>query len=339
MAIANPWSRLSARTRKVLRTIAISITAVLLIIAVASVGLVAWLISGVGRLDEVAEGPGAGAAGTADPIYLLMVRDTRLNQTAASADVGRTDSMALIRLKEGVSIDVVQLPRDLLVDIPSCPLPGGGATEPITTKLNAAYAYASVEDPIATPSAHGAACAKRTVEELVGFDIAGAAVLDIAAVGEIVDGLGGVELCATVAQASGFAGVQPGCQDIDGDTAVRFARTRVGVQDDSDISRLERQRALLTAVAAQLRRQSLPGDLPKLMGLVRGVGGELSADAGMVTLGNANRVVRTLKGGRYTVRRMPVESAGDGVNLVPGAGADGLWRAMRAGERLPNVED
>ncbi|MDO5731466.1 hypothetical protein [Corynebacterium sphenisci] len=58
MAIANPWRRLAPRTRIALRTIAISIAAVPLLIAVASVGLVAWLISGVGRLDEVAGGPG-----------------------------------------------------------------------------------------------------------------------------------------------------------------------------------------------------------------------------------------------------------------------------------------
>ncbi|MBV7295947.1 LCP family protein [Corynebacterium sp. TAE3-ERU12] len=314
-----------------LRLALIVIISVIILCGVASCGLVLWLAFDDGPANASGDSAGNGGDSHA-PVYLMMVRDTRHDQ---SSDVGRTDSMALVRVLDRKSIDIVQLPRDLLVDIPACKLPSGKTTEPEKTKLNAAYAYGASEEAVDIPSLFGLRCSKETIEKHTGVDIAGSVVMDLETIGEVVDGLGDVELCVTADQAAGFAGVQEGCQIISGDTAVAFSQTRVGVQDNSDLSRLERQRAVVQAIAKRLGSFSV-GDIPSLMKLVSDLGPRMVTDQRLFTGGNARRIVGTLKSGELNSQVMPVNPAGDGANLVPAPGADALWEALKTDKPLPN---
>lgn len=327
----------------VLKKILIGLFVVFLVISALSIGLIVWLVSGVGVYDRDAPRAqdDAGIVEPADPLYLLMVRDTRaggnaaaMNSQSMQGDVGRTDSMTLIRLREDEGVDMVSLPRDLLIDIPECRRSDGEMTEARRDKLNSAYALAAVADSPESASTAGMDCAVSTVEKFVGARIEGSAVIDVVAVRDIVDSLGGVELCLTESDAARFSGLSAGCSTINGSQALDYARARHGVGDGSDLERIKRQQNLLGAVGKRIGQMSLPGDIPEMLRVANSLGDHLTADSSMVGPTMASRVVKATRNGPVSTRTMPVEMAPDGVNVVMSPAATTLWKNLRQGNEL-----
>jgi LCP family protein required for cell wall assembly len=156
-------------------------------------------------------------------------------------------------------IDMLSVPRDLLVEIPGY----------YATKINAAYPFGEMDESI---PGGGPTLAAQTVELNFGIRIDYFAEVDIAGMERIVDTLGGIILDVPgivkdeqyPTENYGYTRVyfSPGLQLMDGRTAVRYSRTR---HDDGDFARQERQQQVLLAIRERALTTGLISKLPELI--------------------------------------------------------------------------
>ncbi len=169
---------------------------------------------------------------------LVMGSDSRVG-----ALISRTDTMMLLSVNTRLrTVSILSIPRDLYVEIP-----GYG-----WDKLNTALIHATNvndNDPVV-----GMAVAMQTIEQAIGVPIDHYMLVNLRAVEETIDSLGGVDVYVPytisdpnyINRETGEALFIPeGLNHFDGDTALRYARTRY---QDSDFARANRQQQLLLAI-------------------------------------------------------------------------------------------
>jgi polyisoprenyl-teichoic acid--peptidoglycan teichoic acid transferase len=143
-------------------------------------------------------------------------------------------------------LSAVSVPRDLLVDIP------GIGPE----KINGSYQHgvsADPENPIA-----GVSMVRDTIEQAFGIPIDDYVLVDFGGFEHIVDALGGIDVDVPYTildkeyptEDYGFETVrfEAGLQRMDGDTALKYVRTR---HADSDDARRERQIDVILSILAE----------------------------------------------------------------------------------------
>jgi LCP family protein required for cell wall assembly len=198
------------------------------------VPLVAWH-----RVDAVAWEPsGNRPSDQPGTTYLLVGSDSRAGLTKAQrkqfhtgGDVGsRTDTIMLLHTGSGPNL-LMSIPRDSLVDIP-----GHG-----NTKINAAYAYG------------GPKLLVQTIEQDTGIRVDDYIEIGMGGVAGIVDAVGGIQVCPRTTMDDKLAGlhINKGCQQVDGQTALAYARSR-HTSGIGDIDRVRRQREVVSAVGHQV---------------------------------------------------------------------------------------
>jgi LCP family protein required for cell wall assembly len=192
-----------------------------------------------------------------DPINILLLGvDSREGEDGPP----RSDTIIVVRVDPGAKrIDMLSVPRDLLVEIPGY----------YATKINAAYPFGETDEDI---PGGGPTLAAQTVELNFGIRIDYFAEVDIAGMERIVDTLGGIILDVPgivkdeqyPTENYGYTRVyfSPGLQMMDGTTAVRYSRTR---HDDGDFARQSRQQQVLLAMRERALATGLIGKLPELI--------------------------------------------------------------------------
>jgi LCP family protein required for cell wall assembly len=184
-----------------------------------------------------------------DPRTILVVgSDSRGDLAAGEGTQGtgeefvtgqRSDTMILVHLYgDSDQAQLVSLPRDSWVTIPAHTDPATGAPVPAAeAKLNAAFLQG------------GPALLVRTVEALSGLRIDHYAQVDFDGFVELVDALGGVEVCLSEPAQDEVSGIDlpAGRQTVRGSQALAFVRQRQGLPRQ-DIDRIARQQAFLGAV-------------------------------------------------------------------------------------------
>lgn len=233
------------------------IAGVLVLILVA---LICWPLylynranSQLGRVDAL-----SGAASTSGTTYLFVGSDSREDSDQDDGVTGqRSDSIILVHKADNGQTAMVSLPRDTYVEIP-----GYGMN-----KINAAFSFG------------GAALLVETVENLTGLTIDHYVQIGMDGVGDIVDALGGVELCLDydVSDTKSQLEWEAGCHLADGDTALAFSRMRYS-DPLGDIGRAERQRQVLNAVSDEALSWSLFFNPFLQISLVDGGAGALTVD-------------------------------------------------------------
>lgn len=181
-----------------------------------------------------------------------------------------TDTMLVATLdpKTGEGA-MVSVPRDLY----GVPLGDGRV---YNAKLNSLLASASADRT--TYPEGGPATLKGAIGELLGTRIHYFAAIDIDGLRQVIDTIGGVDVTVehtiddptypdAVTGVRGFH-LEAGRQHLDGNTALAYARSRMG-QGESDFTRAERQQVLLTAIAEKLTSGNLLVTLPGLLDAVR----------------------------------------------------------------------
>lgn len=185
---------------------------------------------------------------------LLLGTDERPDEYGPT----RTDTMILLTVNpETGSMGMLSLPRDLWV-----PIPGLG----VTTKINTAYMLGELE----SYPGGGAQLAKDTVGSFVGQPVDYFVRVNFDGFRQIVDLIGGVtvEVPTTIHDEeypTADYGVETfhldaGTQHLDGETALKYARTR---HNDGDYNRARRQQDIIRAVAQQVMNA---GMIPQLLG-------------------------------------------------------------------------
>lgn len=194
----------------------------------------AWAWFGSGRLDATSAGdrpwiqPGI--------TLLLTGSDSRAGLTDAEkrelgtgSTVGqRADTIMLLHVPVLGAPTLLSVPRDSYVSVP-----GHGKN-----KINAAFALG------------GPALLAQTVEENTGVRIDGYVSLGFDGFVNIIDALGGIQMClpAPMQDEKAHVDLPAGCQVLDGTNALGYVRMRYS-DPRGDIGRAERQREMVGATA------------------------------------------------------------------------------------------
>lgn len=184
------------------------------------------------------------------PISILLIgSDTREGQGNASfGKVGAdlADVIILIHIAEDRKNAVaMSIPRDLMVSVPACP-------DPESSDVFAAKEFVQINS---TMNYGGPACTLLAVQALTGLEIPYLGVIDFKGVIAMSEAIGGVEVCVSepINDPKSMLYLDAGIHTIEGEQALAFLRTRYGVGDGSDLSRISNQQVFLTSMVRKLR--------------------------------------------------------------------------------------
>ena len=269
--------------------------------------------------------------------YLLVGSDSREGVEGEGADAGvigdtadvggrRSDTIMILRQERNGGAGLISIPRDLWVDI---------AGTDRSNRINAAYN-------------EGPERLAATVSQSLGIPIHHYVEVDFVGFKQIVDELGGIELCVGYAARDTHSGlsIQPGCQRLDGVQALAFARSRYYEEWDgqqwvidgrADLGRIERQQFFI--------RSAVDGTLRKIQSSPFGSGEVIDAVVSAVRIDDlldpikAGEALRNAAEEGLRTFRLPVVNAtrGDAAVLELGEGSDAVLAYFR-GEAPAPVE-
>jgi LCP family protein required for cell wall assembly len=263
----------------------------LVVLAVALLGAGVYVDSQITRVSALADYSGRPDSDGTN--WLIVGSDSRADLTeqqeeqlaTGNAAGKRTDTVMLLHTGSA-GTTLVSLPRDSLLSIP-----GHGKN-----KVNSAYSFGGPKLLI------------QTVEQATGLRIDHYAEIGFDGFVNVVDAVGGVDMCIPQAMKDPLAGldVKAGCQRLDGQTALGYVRSRATPR--ADLDRVEHQREFLSALMKQVASPWTLLNPFRVVGLVRAMPGALTVDSGdhvwnLVWLGLA---MHELSGGGGTTTTVPV---------------------------------
>ncbi|WP_235523090.1 LCP family protein [Cellulomonas sp. Root485] len=334
------------RTHGVLRGIALTVAAVVVFGASGVAAVAAKLNGNMDKVDVSAlvdpvasptkepdpDDPNAGQAVN----LLILGSDQRdgVNASIGGEAAGmRSDTTMVLHISADRSrVELVSIPRDSLVDIPSCTMTNGKTTRATHGMFNSAFATGWDNGGDMTSAA---ACTINTVQQNTGLTINHFVVVDFAGFQQMVDSIGGVPMCIPTDMKSDLAGLDltAGFQTLDGPTALAYARARKGqgVGDGSDTNRIGNQQKLIAAMVREVLSRDVLTNPQKLLSFLSAATGSLTADSEM-TLGNMTGLaynLRNISSGNITFMTIPFAPAKSDPNRVEWTSeADAVWSNM-----------
>jgi len=189
------------------------------------------------------------------PINLLLLgsdsRDGEANPQNVTGE--RSDTIMMVHVSaDRTKAAFVSIPRDSYVDIPA-----GGTWKGGKNKINAALAFG------------GTALAAKTITQLTGVQFDGAMLADFAGIRNMVDAVGGVNVCLDRTVKSSFSSKvwAQGCHDMGGAEAEEFMRQRKNLPD-GDFGRMQDQQLVVKSIIQKISSNGLltnPFQLDKLI--------------------------------------------------------------------------
>lgn len=218
-------------------------------------------------------------------------------------DLTDTIMFASVNVKDK-KVSIFSIPRDLYLEVP-----GFGYN-----KINSAYSLGKNYQV----AGGGIDTLKDTVEEVVGQDIDYYAKIDFSGFVEAVDALGGIDVMVEediydYLYPDGYGGYQlftldAGQQHLDGETALKYARSR---QTTSDFDRARRQQKTLVAMKDAFLSQGIIGGTKTLIQLIDIVSDHLETD---LTVAEWERVANIIKdwGGDVEINMHVFDNSAEG---------------------------
>ena len=248
---------------------------------------------------------------------LIVGSDTRLGQDGIGGSYeDESASLNDVNILLHVSQDqtnavAISFPRDMVVGIPECPWDDGSgdvkgySTEPI----NVALFYG------------GLRCVVMTVEELTGLPIQFAGMITFNGVIAMGDAIGGVPVCVTgpiFDYNTGLTIAQAGTYDLKGIDALAFLRSREGVGDGSDLTRISSQQVYMSSLVRKLQGEETLSDPKKVYDLATAALNHMQLSSSLGNLDTMVSIAMALKDippERVTFVQYPGTTGGDGVYL------------------------
>lgn len=254
---------------------------------------------------------------------LIVGSDTRAGQggiggTLADDQAALNDVTMLIHVSQDQKSAVaLSIPRDMVVGIPECVGTDGYKKGYSTEALNTALYYG------------GLSCVVQTVSLLTGLPIQFAGMITFQGVIQMTSAIGGVDVCITAPMVDPATGINlpaAGNYTISGDVALAFLRSRHGVGDGSDLTRISSQQSYLSSLVRKLKSSDTLSDYKKLYGLANGA-------LTNMTLSNSLAQVPTMVSIALALKNIPLER----VTFVQYPGSTGNTEGVYAGKVKPNT--
>jgi LCP family protein required for cell wall assembly len=279
-------SRAKALTGLVFKFLALVLSS-----AVVVAGVSAWQIAneiksnGIQLLDANGKAIQISAADIKGPINILLVgSDTRKGQGGGFGS-GITSNLADVIILLHISQDrknavALSFPRDLMVPWPACPSTSGGS----------GYLPQSLGQINATIANGGPGCTLKTVESLTGLTIPFLAMINFKGVIEMSNAVGGVSVCLAkpINDTYTHTFLPAGEQVLQGRSALQFLRTRHGVGDGSDLSRISNQQVFLSSLVRKIKSQGVLSNPVYLYTLATAAGRNMTLSS---TMSDPNTII------------------------------------------------
>ena len=310
-----PSAPVSAPRRRKRRHPILKTLCLFLVIILAWGGFLMWdANTNMGRVSAL-----SGAADTPGTTYLLAGSDSRADGAVKDGfdESERADSIMLVNVAPNGQTVALSIPRDTYAEIP-----GVG-----WDKINASYAYG------------GPQLLVETVEKLTGLTVDHFVQIGMGAVPDMVDAVGGVELCYDNDADDQYSGLKwtAGCHTVDGTTALQFSRMRY--QDpEGDIGRTKRQRQVISKVISSAASPSTLINPAKTLRVERAGSKSFTVDedSSVVTVASLVWALRSASSNQM-MGVPPIESlnfttnAGASAVLLRDTTADDFFAKLRAG--------
>lgn len=216
--------------------------------------------------------------------------DTRAGQ---SIDDGEEGELTDVNMVLHVSADhqnatVISFPRDLMVPFPACPSEEGeeGFYPAMSEQqLNSAISYG------------GMACTVRTIEELTGMDIAYGGLISFNGVIAMSEAIGGVDVCLTepIVDPNTDLDLPAGDVNLVGVEALQFLRTRYGVGNGGDVSRISNQQIFMSAMVRKIKAADTLANPMKVYALAKATVENVTLTDGLNSVPELQSIAATLK--------------------------------------------
>ncbi|MFJ8627640.1 LCP family protein [Kitasatospora sp. NPDC093550] len=201
------------------------------------------------------------------PVNVLLIGSDSRGKNNADLGGGedggaRSDTTILLHVyadhKHAVGISI---PRNAMVQLPSCKLPNGKWTKGGNNDLfNAAFSTGGSDDG-------NPACTQNTVEKLTGIRVDHTIVVDFNGFAAMTKAVNGVDICLPQPiyegdinpnlHKKGALVLPQGKQTVDGQKALDYVRLRHGIGDGSDIGRMKRQQAFMSSLISKIKKDGL----------------------------------------------------------------------------------
>ena len=282
---------------------------------------------------------------------LIVGSDSRKDQGGIGGpDVGGelNDVNLLLHVSaDHQSASAVSIPRDLVVPIPSCPNPEGGNFDSMGAQpINVTLSYG------------GLPCSVLTVEKLTGLDIQFAGLITFQGVIEMSNAVGGVDVCVTDPIDDPYTGLlieQAGTVNLQGSQALAFLRSRHGVGDGSDLTRISSQQVYLSSLVRTLKSSETLGNPKRVYDLAQAATQNMKLSNGLAQLDTMAAIAGALKdiplenivfaqypgttdaGGVYAGKVAPIKAQAD--QLFAAIKADTPFSLAEVGDGVGSVAD
>ncbi|EWS92094.1 transcriptional regulator [Streptomyces filamentosus NRRL 11379] len=221
---------------------------------------------------------------------LLIGSDSRAgdNRKYGRDDGGsqRSDTTILLHLAaDRKSATAVSIPRDLMVEIPSCRTADDKKTRERFTQFNSAFELG------------GTACTIRTVERMTGIRIDHHMVVDFNGFKDMVDAVDGVEICLKepINDKDAHLELPAGRQTLNGEEALGYVRARKSLGNGSDTERMERQQQFLGALVNKMQSNGVLLNPTRLYPVLDAATKSLTTDPGLASLRDLYDLVRGMR--------------------------------------------
>lgn len=275
---------------------------------------------------------------------LVMGSDSRNGQVIDDGTEGmRSDTTMIVHIsKDRSRMDVVSIPRDTMVSIPSCTLPDGSQSDPYPHEIfNSAFSTGAGDSTDSADVKYAAACTQKTVEKMTDIYIDDYMVVDFTGFETMVDSLGGVPMYVEedVDDDKADLHLSAGCQTLNGAQALGYARARYSLGDGSDISRIGRQQQLVAAIMRKALSKNLFTDTKSLYDFTSSALSTLTVSprlGDLKTLSGLAASVAAIGTDKINFVTMPnEEDAYDPNRVAPSDAADDVWDAIINDRPIP----
>ena len=218
--------------------------------------------------------------------------------------------------------EVMSIPRDSYVNIPSCEMGDGQLSAPTQFKINEAFAIGNLDG---NHTSLGVACTVKTVEQDTGIYIDHFIVANFTGFEGMVSALGGVEECNPTPINDPNSGLQltAGTHLLTPAQALGYVRARYSLGDGSDLERIDRQQAFMSSLISRVRSKLLdPLAIYRFLDAATKsltVDSQLGGVTGLYDLGESLRSIPSDKIAFFTIPNYPRSE------VVPSDTANVLW--------------
>ncbi|WP_193518197.1 LCP family protein [Nocardiopsis kunsanensis] len=268
---------------------------------------------------------------------LVLGSDVRTGENAdyGDAEGERADTILIASIDvDSGAATLVNLPRDLVVDLPGCdPVEGYEGMAPQQGMISSAMTFG------------GVGCQWKVVEEATGVHLDHFVMMDFVGFKDMVDAIGGVEMCIPepVEDPKAQLELDAGLQVLNGEDSLGFVRSRYAQSDGSDLSRIDRQQEFMGAMLREVLNSDIMARPVTITNFLGAVTDSITTDDGLTvdTMTDLANSMRGIDLDQVQFVTVPTEAHPENADrlVMSRPEASELFAAINAGADLTGEQD